>query len=251
VPLPPAAIVSGRVLDSGGSPVPAARVYVRSVASGWTLARSVAADAAGAFSVTLRAGSYQVQAAPDTDPGAPALSPVQAVEAPSTGVDLVCPPKVRRYGVVIAPDGKPVGSNFQVLATRLADALITTRTAAGAATDSTATYHLVADPGRWRLEVVPPPDAALPRKIVQFDLDGSDPGESALPAIQLSTALKAGGTVKGSAPGAPDVAVAGAQVSFFALDAQGHGVLLGSGMTDAQGRYNVILPDVGQSSLAP
>ena len=248
LPLPPVATVSGRVLDTSGAPIPSARVYLRSASPDWTLARSVVADADGAYTATLREGNYQLQAAPAADAASPALSAVQSASAPATGVNLVCPPKVRRYGLVLGPDGRPVGGNFQVVATRLADPLVTTRTAFTTPTDLNGVYHVIADGGRWRFEVVPPAGASLPRAIAQFDLDSGDLGESPLPAIRISPALKVGGTVRGSAISVADVPVAGAQVSFFVLDASGHGVLLGSGMSDAQGRYDIILPDVVQTT---
>jgi hypothetical protein len=248
--LPPVATLSGRVLDLAGSGVPSARVYARSAGAAWTLARSVVADATGSYSLTLRAGTYQVQAAPPADPTAPALSAEQTVTVPAPGaLNLSCPIKVRRYGQVLGPDGLPVRANFAVVATRLADTLVTTRAAFTTATDANGVYHVVADTGRWRFEVVPPPDATLPRSIVQFDLpEASDPGESALPPIRISRPLVAVGTVKGLKAGSPDAPVPGAQVSFFAVDALGHSVFLGSGLTDAQGRYQAIVPDVAQTT---
>lgn len=249
--LPGVATLTGRVLDAAGAAVPSARVYARSVGGSWTLARSAVVDPNGGYTLTLRAGTYLVQAAPAADPGTPGLSGLQSAAVPGSSVDLFCPAKVRRYGQVLGPDGRPVRANFQITATRLADALVTTRTAFTTPTDSNGIYHLVADGGRWRFEIVPPPDAALPRNIVQFDLDAADPGESALPAIRISSPLEAVGTVKGSMPGAADAVVSGAQVSFFALDASGHSIFLGSGLTDAQGRYQAILPDVAQSAANP
>jgi hypothetical protein len=249
--LPAVATLTGRVLDSAGNAVASARVYARSVGGNWTLARSVVADSSGGYSLTLRAGTYLVQGAPAADPGAPGLSAQQQVAAPGSSVDLVCPVKVRRYGQVLGPDGRPVRANYQVIATRLADALLSTRTAFTTPTDSNGIYHLVADGGRWRFEIVPPPDAALPRNIVQFDLDAANPGESALPPIRISSPLEAVGTVTGSLPGASAAVVSGAQVSFFALDASGHSVFLGSGLTDVQGRYEAILPDVAQTTASP
>jgi hypothetical protein len=246
--LPGLATLSGRVLDAAGNAVPSARVYARSVGSVWSLARSVMANADGQYTVTLRAGTYLVQAAPPADATAPGLSEQQPVAVPELAANLTCPAKVRRYGQVLTAGGAPVGANFQVIATRLADALVTTRTAFTTPTDSSGVYHVVADGGRWRFEVVPPADAKLPRKIVQFDLDASEPGESALPAIRISAPLPAVGTVKGLNAGGADILIAGAQVSFFALDASSHSVFLGSGLTDAQGRYQAILPDVAQST---
>jgi len=41
--------------------------------------------------------------------------------------------------------------------------------------------------------------------------------------------------------------VAGATVSFYSVDAAGaHGVFLGSALTDANGHYKAVLPDVAQ-----
>jgi hypothetical protein len=253
LPLPPVATLSGRVLDTLDNPVPSALVYVRTVGMSWSLARSVVTDAAGAYSVPLREGSYVVQAAPPPDTNAPALSAQVPVSVPTAGpVDLICPAKVRRFGQVLGPDGRPVAANFQIVATRLADGLVTNRTVS-ISTDANGNYRIVADAGRWRFELVPPSDARLPRKIVQVDLDGSDPGESALPTVQISTPLKVWGTVKGTAPGVADSPIAGALVSFFALDASGHSVFLGSAITQTQsssvGQYEVTLPDVAEPGI--
>jgi hypothetical protein len=254
VDLPLTAVVnlSGHVIDSTAAPVPGARVYARSVNASWTLSRSVVADTVGAYALTLRAGNYMVQAAPGTDATLPALSDVQSVSIASaaTLADVICPAKVRRNGRIYGPDGRQVTGNYQIVATRLSTALVTTRTIT-TASDPTGFYRIAADAGRWRFEVIPPADAALPRAIAQFDLDPSDPGESSLPGIQIPPPLKLGGTVKGSATGTTDVVVPGAQVSFFALDSEGHSVFLGGGLTDSMGRYDVIVPDVGQASLGP
>jgi hypothetical protein len=247
--LPPAATLSGHVLDSLGNPVPSARVYARSVGGTWTLARSAVADAAGAYSLQLRAGNYLVEAAPTADPGAPALSAQRSITlvASASGIDLTCPPKVRRSGQVLAPDGRPVSANFQVIATRMADTLVTTRSASISLTDATGIYHLVADGGRWRFEVAPPADAVLPHTVAQFDLDPADPGESSLPAIRISPPLQLVGTVRGVKPGVPDMPISGAQVTFFGLDVSGLSFQLGSALADEQGRYEVVVPDVARS----
>jgi len=99
--------------------------------------------------------------------------------------------------------------------------------------------------------VVPPAGVNLPRKIVQVDLDAADPGPSALPPIRISPPLEVVGTVTGSAPPAQPVGIGGAMVSFFSLDVSGHSLFLGSGLTDAQGRYAAILPDVAQPGIGP
>jgi len=250
LPLPAVAALSGRVLDPSGNPVPSARVYAKSVGGSWTLARSAVADTSGAYSLQLRAGSYLVEAAPPTDATAPALSPQRSVTAPASGVDLACPLKVHRFGQVLGPDGRPVSTNFQLVATRLADSLVTTRSATSTPTDANGFYHLVADPGRWRFEVVPPADVTLPHAVAQFDLDGGDPGETQLPAIRISSPVQLVGTVKGVKPGSADAAVAGAQVTFFTVDLSGASFQLGTALTDEQGHYQVIVPDVSQPTAS-
>jgi len=106
---------------------------------------------------------------------------------------------------------------------------------------------LVGDPGRWRITVCHRPASICPGNIVQVDLVATDPGPSALPAIRISPPLEVVGTVKWGP--APDAVIPGAMVSFFSLDVSGHSLFLGTALTDAKGRYAVILPDVAQPGI--
>ncbi|MFL5309194.1 MAG: hypothetical protein ACJ79H_01940, partial [Myxococcales bacterium] len=102
-------------------------------------------------------------------------------------------------------------------------------------------FTIVADGGRYRLEVVPPAATGLPRNIVSVELSGGEL-PARLPALQLSAALTVVGTVSRAISHAP---VAGATVDFFALDSTGaRSVLIGSGLTNASGQYRAVLPDV-------
>jgi hypothetical protein len=210
----------------------------------------VVADGNGAYSVALRQGTYLVQAVPPSDPASPALSSVQVVAVPAPELDLICPYKVKRSGLVTGPDGRPVGANFQITASRLSDGLVTARSAGPVSTDLSGGYQITADAGRWRFQVNPPAGSPLPLKIVQVDLDGSV-ADAMLPAIQISPPLEVVGTVKGAASSVLDIPVADAIVSFFSLDSTGSSLLLGSARTDAQGRYTAILPDVSQPGIGP
>ena len=258
VDLPLIATLQGTVVDSMDAGVAAARVYARHEGVPWTLARSTTADSNGAYSLTLRAGDYEVEAAPPATIDAPAVSPEGAVvlsAAAPTTLNLICPPKVRGFGLIIRSDGAPVGANYQITATRLADKLLTTRAAFSIPTTADGIWHITADPGRYRVEIVPTADSGLPRKIVQLDLPGgTGPGEFQLPTIALSPPLLVGGTVcfgtSNCQQATTSQRVTNATVSFFALDANGHGVLLGSGPTDTSGHYKVVLPDVAQPGVA-
>jgi hypothetical protein len=251
--LPDAGTLQGRVVDSTGTGVASARVYARSQAgTTWSLARSTTAASDGSYSIALREGTYLVEAAPSAASSSPGVS---AESTPyvsgSTNLSLVCPAKARAFGLVTTPDGRPAGAGYQVTATRLADDLLTTRSATTLPTDSAGYYHLIGDNGRYRVEVQPPAGTRLPRKIVQIDLV-AQANEYPLPGIQISPALAVVGTVHGAPPGGIDAPIAGATVDFYALDALGqHSIYIGSGLTDAQGQYTAVLPDVPQPGAIP
>src|SRR5262249_408127 len=160
-----------------------------------------------------RAGDYVVEAAPPADASAPAVSGEELLGmSADTKHDFICPPKVRRFGLVVTPDGHQVAAGYQVTAPPMPDNLITTPTAFPTPPGTAGLSHLVADPGPYRFEVIPTPEAGLPRKIVQLDL-GDAAGESALPTIQISPPLSAVGTVCGRPSGkclTTDPVVAGA-----------------------------------------
>jgi hypothetical protein len=216
----------------------------------WSLARSTTTGADGTYAVPLRAGAYLVEAAPAAAPGAQGVSGELGVGVGPAGaaLNLYCPPRFRGFGLIRKPGGAPAGASYQITATRLADPLLTSRTASTTTTDSAGIWHIVADPGRYRVEVVPTPDSGLPRKVVQIDMPvpAADNLEIPLPPIDISPPLVVAGTVHGAPPGQADQPVPNATVSFFALDATGNGILLGSAPTDARGQYTAILPDVAQ-----
>jgi len=252
LPLPPTSVVHGTVFDSAGTPVASAVVYARSTTPGWTLSRSAITAADGTYALTLREGSYLLEAAPPADATAPALSAELTVVVPAAGpVDVQCPAKLKRAGQVVLPDSRPAGANVQITATRLADRLVTNRSVF-VTTELNGFYKIEADAGVWRFEVTPPADSGLPRKIVQIVLDPADPPESALPNIQIAPPLQAVGTVCAGPCQAGALGVSGATVSFYARDATGDGsIFLGSALTDTSGRYKVALPDVANPSAGP
>ena len=256
--LPSVAVLQGSVLAAAtGLPIPSARVSAVSTdGNGWTISRSTLADTDGSFSLQLRAGHYLVEAAPDTATDQPAVSGELDVNVVPGGPSLriTCKPKTTALGLLILPGSgsRPVGAGYQVTATRLPDRVISGRAAFTTATDSAGIFHLIGDAGRYRLDIVPPHAAALPRKTVQLELGAGSGGETSLPAIQISPPLTVYGTVHGQAPGGADAPVASATVDFFAIDASGKAtVYLGTGLTDASGHYSVVLPDVPQPGLLP
>jgi hypothetical protein len=221
----------------------------------WKMLRSTVADTSGNYSLTLRAGSSWVfDAVPAVDATAPGILEVAGVTLTGASMvrNFICPDKARATGIVVRPDGKPVGSGYAVSATRLPDRLVTARSATATTTDGSGRYHLTGDRGRYRLEILPPQSTGFPRKIVQVDLTGTA-GEQPMPDLALAQPVEMVGTVHGAAPGAADAAIAGATVDIFALDAAGKtSILLGTSVTDTEGRFKTVLPDVpAPGSMSP
>jgi len=241
--LPAAATLAGKVIDARQQPIAAAAVLALSLdPTGWVISRQTVTDASGAFSLTVRAGSYAVQAVPDVDPALPGVSDEIAVTLPAASETIIsCPDKSQGTGAVIRPDGQRVGAGHQITALRLPDRLVAARLARATSTDAAGSFTIVGDSGHYRLEVLPPPATGLPHKIVSVELSGSGI-PTQLPTLQLPAALTVVGTVSRTSSLVP---VAGATVDFFALDSSGsRSVLIGSGLTNASGQYRAVLPDV-------
>lgn len=243
--LPPLATLTGTVLSAAQSPLPGVPVFARSTSDDpWTLARSTVTDSNGAFSLQLRAGTYVVEAAPSTVSDQPATSAIETVVVNPAGppLTLVCPPKVHRAILVLMPNGKAVGENFQIVATRLSDALLLTRSATTTSTERDGSASITGDPGTYRVEVVPPAGTGFPVRITNLLLN---PSESAadVAILQIQPAVVVSGTAQ-TTVGRTTSGVSGATVSFFTKDPQtGASVLLCSAATDPGGQYTCILPD--------
>jgi hypothetical protein len=241
-PLPSPSTLSGRVLDVRQQPLALVPVLAVSTdPTGWVISRQTVTDSTGAFTLSLRTGTYSAEAAPPADPASPGLSGETLTLVPlGAALTLICPDKSHGTGAVLRPDGAPVGAGFQVTATHLADRLVSGRIASTTPTDATGSFTIVGDAGQYRVEIDPPASSGLPRKIVALQLPATSTSP-ALPAVQLSPALSVVGTVIGPS----NAPVSGATVDFFALDSTGtRSVLIGSGLTDSLGRYSAILPDV-------
>jgi hypothetical protein len=242
--LPAPATLSGRVLDVRQQPLAAIPVLAVSTdPTGWVLSRQAVTDSTGAYTLSLRAGVYSVEAAPPADPASPGLSGESLTPVPlGSQLTLICPDKSQAAGVVLGPDGKRVGAGYQITATHFPDRLVTGRIASATATDGTGTFSVTGDAGEYRVEIVPPASSGFPRKIVALTLPPSG-SSTPLPTVQLSPPLAVVGTV--TAARSTTVPVAGVTVDFFALDSTGaRSVLIGSGLTDSLGHYRAMLPDV-------
>jgi hypothetical protein len=245
--LPPVANLTGTVADSGGTPLGGVMVFARSTAAEpWTFARSTVTDSTGAFSLQVRAGNYVIEAVPAAGVSDPAISPIQTVDVPAAGttVRLICPrSKLTHSLLILLPNGKPAGANYQITATRQTDALLVTRTATTIPTDPTGGSLITGDPGTYNVLVTAPAGTGLPRRYTQLVLDPAD-APNDVGVIQLDSALTVVGTVHGIPAGGRDGPIQGATVSFFGLDPFGDSLLLGSASTDSNGHYSVVLPDV-------
>ncbi len=248
--LPAPATLSGSVVDGTGAPLAGVRVIATSLdQTSWTLTRTTVSDGAGHFALALREGRYAVEAAPSTDSGQPALSGELELSVTSTAapITLMCPARLRATGKVLTSDGKPI-AGATVTATRQPDKLIGSRPALASPTDTSGAFTIVGDPGSYRVEVVPAPGSGQPRQAALVQLS---PGATALDPIQMAPPLTAVGTVRGPpAAGGALQPVSGATVSIYAITSDAAGAaLLGTDVSDANGRYSIVLPDVSQPGL--
>ena len=250
LPLP--ARLAGKVVDASLLPVAGARVYALSLdGKGWVISRSATSGPDGVFSLQVREGRYLLEAAPGTGTTDLGLSAAQEVQVRrgAPPVQLFCPQKVHFRGLVLKPDGAPIGAGTQISATRLPDRLVSGRVAQVLPTDATGHYHLIGDAGgQYRLDITPPHDLGLPQRTVAIDVGAA--GGPELPDVFLPNAVEAVGTITAISTTTP---VVGATIEFFALDATGkHAISLGSAITDDKGRYKAVLPDAPDpAALAP
>ena len=246
-PLPAAVTLTGRVIDARGVPIAGARVLLLSGPGSFVLSRQTTTLTDGSFSVLLRPGTYLIEAAPDADPSLPAVSDVISlpISGPlDLGTPIVCPDKIGVSGIVLRPDGRPAAAGFRIEAIRLSDQLLTSRGTRTTATDATGAFALVLDRGRYRIEITPTTESALPRTILTVDVPATA-APVTLPSLQISPPHELLGTVR--AAGNPPVAMPGATIDFYAVDSTGRkSVLIGSAVADSSGQYRAVLPDVSQ-----
>jgi Carboxypeptidase regulatory-like domain len=247
--LPPPVSVSGRVVDANATSIPGARVQAVSTdVTGWIILRQTTTDTNGRYVLGLREGNYVIEAIPDPDPAQPALSgeiPVNVNAGNAVVPDLVCPPKAEGAGTVLRPDGRAAGSGYQIVATRLPERLVTGRSGVATATNAAGEFHMMGDPGRYRLEVQPPAETSLPRTFAIVELKGTG-GVEALGSVQIAPGAEVVGTVTTVTRGT-QVPVPGAAVEFFALDSTGQrAVLIASALTDSTGGYRVVVADLAR-----
>jgi hypothetical protein len=181
------------------------------------------------------------------DPTQPGVSDsiTVPVVAPATALAsaIVCPDKVKVSGIVLRSDGRPASAGFRVDATRVSDQLVAGRGTRTVSTDATGTFSLVLDRGRYRVEITPTAESAVPRTVLAVDVPSSA-APVALPALRLFPPHELVGTVRAGNPRGP---VPGATIDFYALDSSGtRSVLIGNAVADASGQYKAVLPDVAQ-----
>jgi hypothetical protein len=243
--LPAPATLTGKVVDARGAAVASARVVLLSTGvNGYVLSAQTTTLTNGSFSASVRAGSYLLEVAPDVAPSQPAVSdPVTVqVTAPTTALAVVCPDRVKVDGVVLRSDGHPVSAGFRVDATRLPDQILSGRGTQTTSTDARGAFSLVLDRGRYRAEITPTTESALPRTISTVDVPAT--AAVALPPLHISAPLEVLGTV---GAGSPRVPIRGATIDFYAFDSTGtKSVLIGSAVSDSSGQYKAVLPDVAQ-----
>lgn len=240
-PVPFAGVVRG----PDGEEVGSATIHLSAELGEGTFSLVLNADEDGAYDAELRPGTYEVAVvAPPDNPSAGLLTGFTTEVDATSSPTLNLPGRVLATGAVVSASQEPV-SNAQVVLTRLgvsgggADGVLEDqRWSFVAITDITGAWQKAVDPGRYRVTLLPDPAANLPRdtRVVDIDESSRDLGERALPPPAVIA-----GEIK-SADGAP---LGMSVVTAFSAFAGGEGALeLGSSLTDNDGAFEILLPDL-------
>lgn len=218
-----------------------------------TVQATVTADAGGHFEASLLPGTYDIVLTPVGRADAAVLAPDPVTISPPMGTDclmgqtFVLPQRATLGGQVRTADGRTmVGATVQAIALNRE---ATARTFAGgrfnrsseAVTDATGRFGLRLDLGSYDIVVKPPIDSGFPWAVATGQEYGAV-GAVLARDFEFGAPVALGGTVLDD-DGMPVVA---AEVSAFGIltDAAGasRSVPIGRGVTDATGRYTVLLP---------
>lgn len=233
-PLAAADVVSGRVVDALGQPVPGVNIDIDNLGSGGDpVITNDFTDANGLFSIVVPAGFYDVSFFP---PAPPATTHLVTVEENVTVVgtnnlgDVTLPAGHALSGRVLGIGGAPVvGLDIDVIEESSGDKLDTPNDF----TDALGNFHIAVptDACRVRFDGDSGLGALLVSKEFEFDLSG----DFAMGDVQLVAGFVLGGRLLNGAVGVPN-----ADVDVY--DATGAKVFTANDDTNALGNFSVVVP---------
>ncbi len=241
---------TGRVLGPGGDAVAYGQIYLRGTIGNGEVLRQVTCDERGRFAGELPPGNYDVVVVSpvnETEPGMVRQSNV-AVPGDGAGYVFAVEERVRLTGAVVDAVGQAVQGatvEFERIA-RPGDGagpdpvLQNTTWTFATTTSSDGSYATRVDPGRYRVRIVPSPEAQLPvwTTVIDVFADSSVRQDLTLPEALL---------LAGQVVGPTDTAVPGATVRVYslAIGEDGAALYLGESRADETGAFGVVLPQLG------
>lgn len=241
------------VVSSDGSPAAGAIGYFRGAVGNGEFRASATTDGAGRLELSLPAGTYDVAVVGPAGAVRSGLLVSAQLAVPVTGQAPVfaLAPRVAWSGVVRDDAGAELaGAGLDVVRVGAVDgtlepALEDQLVAFASTTDDNGAFSLSLDPGRYRVSTRP----ALGSNAPAFSELVTIPPEGLERDVELpGRAVVAGTAVFDGEP------VPGAFVRVFStfLDEQGHAILLGEGVADEDGAFEIATPDlVGAPEPAP
>lgn len=242
--------ISGTLINSSGTPIPNATVYLEGLANGGGAFRTASAstNAAGLFAVTtLRSapGNHlTLWAIPPLESTSGILQLFVAVPGPGYLGLFVPPDKILVSGIVSRPDGKAAaGTRVEAEPVAAVPSLPLPGSGANAIADQNGEFKIRLDPATYRLDFLPS-DPQLPRlsRFVTIDVVEDRSQGVQIPALTLSSGRRITGTV--FSPSGPNN-VTHASIRFYRLSTDPGttaAVLLAETVTDSLGNYSVVLP---------
>ena len=243
----------GTVLGPGRDPVVQAGVYVEGNIGNGVFTAQVACDDAGAFSIDVPPGAYQVSVVAPVPGRAGTREQIGINVGPDQAApfEIVLPARVKVQGVARDASGTPV-ANVALTFTRLPgtgssarlDPLADVAWAFSTTSRDDGGYALELDPARYRVTATPPPGASLPRHSAVADFrDGGG---------QQDIRLKAPAVIAGLiVDDETSVPMAGVYVRAFSglLDELHQAIPLGEGLGNDDGSFELLLPDLSTSTI--
>jgi hypothetical protein len=234
-----------RVVGADGAPVTGAVIAIRGDVGAGVFTTLLQADDTGAIEGSLPHATYQAIVVGPPQLASAGLLIVDELDVPSSNAEVVftLPARVPFAGTVIDADGAALPAATLTLL-RIGDVegareevLADTAIAFSALSDALGQFSLAVDPGLYRVATRPPPGRGAPA-FSERVLVGQN-------GLRRDRVLPARAVVAGSVSfaGAP---VPSAYLRIFSsiVDERQAAILLGEGVTDDDGAFEIVVPDI-------
>jgi hypothetical protein len=238
----------GVVLGPDREPVAQANIFIRGDVGIGEIKRLLTTDEEGLFWDSIAPGQYDVTVLAPVNSTSAGLLKQSDLDILSTteSIEFMLPPRTAISGEIVNSVGDPV-QNASMRLERIGPPGESEDVVAGEAvwsfyanTDLAGAFTSTVDTGRYRVHLEPDPNSLDPLFSTLIDVFA----ETSPILLQLPAEARFAGRIEMPRSGDP---VADAHIRVFSSFSNelGEAILLGEGVSDGQGNFGVILPDLG------